>query len=122
MIDVQVGPLGAFEEQFAFVPDGLVDHHRYVGHIRRQALGIGAVLGDDAVGIQGLGPEIMFQVEILLFEDRFHLGAEGVGFDQLDEADAPPRGLVLVSRADAAAGGADLLGALFSSRATSIVR
>ncbi len=62
--------------------------------------------------IDGLGAEVILQHEVVIVENLGQLFGEALGPQQILHAQAAPRHLVFVGRADAAPGGADLLRAL----------
>ena len=111
MIDVQHRALRALEQHLAARGERVVDVARGVGHVRRKPVAQAASVVENLLVIERLFLESRAQIDVLLGQVPFELFREHAVVQQIDEADADPRHLVLVGRADAAAGGADLAGA-----------
>ncbi len=112
MVDIEMGALGAFKKNLPTGLHAVGQHHRDIGHIRGQAFGVAAVLGENRLQIEGLGIHIVFQVKVLLLQDGGHLFPEHRLAQQFHETDTPTGGLVFVAGTDAPPGGADFLIAL----------
>ena len=89
-------------------PHGLVQQDYRVGDERLEVISRSAVFGMDFLERERLGAERLQDLVVLLDLCR-ELFLEALGIDQIDHAQARPRGLVAVGRADAALGGADLV-------------
>ena len=85
---------------------------RHVGHHRLDAIGERQRLVERLLEIDRLGAEVLAQHEVVEVEHLAQLGGEALAVKQVLQADRAARDLVLVGRADAAAGGADLARAL----------
>ena len=109
MIDVEQRRLGALEQQVLALVDHVVEEQARLGDVGAQALGIGQVLSADLV--HGVGGQAVDELELGVHarEDGLELVAEQVLVEHVLHAQADAGHLVLVARADAALGGADVL-------------
>ena len=71
VIDIQMGALGAFEQDLFAGFTGLLKRHRHVGNIRFQSFGELSVLALDRFEIHGVGVQKVFQIKILFRNDGF---------------------------------------------------
>ena len=111
MINVQERALRALEQDVIAAPQRLVQQNHGVRDERLQVIACGAVFRMDLLERQRLGAEGLQDLVVLL-DLGLELRLEALRVDQINHAQARPRRLVAVSRADAAFGGADLVLAL----------
>src|SRR5581483_6808275 len=107
VIDVEQRPLGALEEHALAGAHFLVEQQARVGHVVFELVAKARVAFVNLVEAQRLFFENRLQIKILFFDVALELLAKGIFLEQVDEANADARDLVLVGRADAAPGGAD---------------
>ena len=84
---------------------------RDVAHQRPHALGVRQLLVERLLEIDRGLLEVVLQHEVVEVEDLAELGGEFLALEQVLHAHRAPRHLVFVRRPDAAAGGADGIGA-----------
>ena len=121
VVDVEHGALGALEQDAAAgalqlgqaQPDRLGEGQQ----LGRQ----GGELGQQRLAVDLLDAEAAAQ-RVVVEQQLVDLGRQGVGVGEVADADRAARHLVLVGRADAAAGGADLAGALVAALAGVLAR
>ncbi len=121
VVDVEHGALGALEQDAAAgalqlgqpQPDRLGEGQQ----LGRQ----GGELGQQRAAVDLLDAEAAAQ-RVVVDQQLVDLGRQGVGVGEVADADRAARRLVLVGRADAAAGGADLAGALVAALAGALAR
>ena len=102
MVDVEHRPLRALEEDAPAGVDRVVEVERGVGDVAAQAIAVAAVRVVNDVELHRLFFEDRPEVDVLLLEVALELFAERLLLEEIDEADARPRHLVLVGRPDAA--------------------
>ena len=117
MIDVEQRALRAFEQQALPRLLRFVQQPRHVRHHRLESFGQRQRLVQRPLKIHRVRAEVFVQHEVVVVEHLAQLGREALAVKQVLQADRAPRDLVLVGGADAAAGRADLAGALGRSRA-----
>ena len=121
VVDVEHGALRALEQDAAAgalelgqaQPDRLGE--------RQQPGRQGGELGQQRVAVDLLDAEAAAQ-RVVVEQQLVDLGRQRVGVGEVADADGAARRLVLVGRADAAAGGADLAGALVAALAGQLAR
>ena len=111
VIDVEHGALRAFEHHAAALGKNRVEQAAGVGDKGAHLFGRGGVLVVHFGGIERIGAEERVGDGVLLSAGCLDVGLEQRGMEQIDDAQAAAGHLVFVGRADAAAGGADLLAA-----------
>ena len=111
VINVQEGALRALEQDVIAAAQRLVQQNDRVGDKRLQVIARRAVVRMDLLERQRLGAE-GFEHLVVLLDPGFELALEARRVDQVDHAQARPRRLVAVGRADAALGRANLVLAL----------
>ena len=109
VIHVEHGGLAAFEQHGLAFIKCLIEHQRGVGHIRLQTFAeleqlVGSLVHVDRTAVVQLDEHL-----ILLMQARLDLVMQMFGVEQVVHADAHAVDLVRVGRADATAGGADLM-------------
>ncbi len=109
MIDVEQAALGRLEQDALAGLQRLVQQARRVGDVRPHLLGVAEVLVAQRVGVERAGVRRQAaQQAVLARHDGAQPLAQVLGIQQFADADAGDAAdLVLVARADAAAGGAD---------------
>ena len=107
VIDIQHGALRAFEQHRLAVADGLVQQRGGVAHHGPDALGERLVLVANGRQVHLLVDAQRPGDGDLLLHHRVVLSAEDLPVQQVGDADAAPRDLVLVARPDAARRGPD---------------
>src|SRR5690606_28341185 len=106
-VDVEQRALRALEKDVAAFAVNAVQGLGDVGHHRRELLAEREVLLQRLLEVDRLDLVIVPQHEVVEVEDLAELGGEAFPVQQVAEAHRAARDLVLVGRADAAAGGAD---------------
>ena len=109
VVDVQHGPLRALEHHAAALGDDLVQQAAGVGDKGADLLGGGGVFVVHLRRVQRIGAEERVNDGVLLGAGGLNVRLQQLRAQQVHDAQAAARHLVLVGRADAAAGGADLL-------------
>ncbi len=107
VVDIKQAALRTFKQHALALFDGAVEQHRGAAQVLFEALGITAVLGDDLLFIKGRLAKVFLQQKILFRQEFAHLASEHLGLHQVGKTNAAPTDLVLIGRANAAAGGAD---------------
>ena len=107
-VDVEQRALGALEERVLVLVEGVVDQQARVADVGLEALGVAEQLVGHLVGVED-ADVVALQQEVLLLQRRPDLAPQDLLVEQVLHADADARVLVHVARADAAAGGADLV-------------
>ena len=107
VVDVEQRALAALEQHDLAFVERLGEQQAGVGDVRREDLGVAAVLVAHLVDVDGAPVVDLGQHLVLLAQRELDLGAEDSGVEQVLRADADAGHLVAVRRADAAAGGAD---------------
>ena len=108
-VDVEQRPLRAFGQDPAPVVEGVVQVLGGVGDVRVDLLIELHVLVDDAVDVEPFRPVDVFENLVFGFDRPGELAAQNVAVQQVHDANAGPRKLVGVGRADAATGRPDLV-------------
>ncbi len=111
MVDVQQRALGALEQDPPAVRPQAVQFAADVAHHVGYRLRQFERARQNGREIQRRLSETVLQHETVVVDDGFEFLRQRLLVEQVRHADAPPRGLVLVGRADATAGGADGLAA-----------
>ena len=112
MVHVQQGALGAFKQDGFTALVQLVQGARHVGHHRLDALGQLHGLFQGFLEVHGVGLEVFLEQEVIVSQVFAQLGGKTLGVEQILHADGTTGHLVFVGRANATAGGADLVFAL----------
>jgi hypothetical protein len=110
-IHVQHRTLRALEQYVGIAAAQLVQLARHVGEQRRDARRHRQLLVQRLLKVERRLPVIVLQHEVVKIEYFAELGGKAVALKQVGNAHSAARHLVLVSRSDAAAGGADGVGA-----------
>src|SRR5437016_2417690 len=111
MIDVEESALRAFKQNILFLADSLVQQDNGVGDKWFQVVTGSAVLLVDLLERQWLGAESLKDF-IVLLELEFKLRLKSFRIHEVKDPQTGARGLIAVSRTDAAFGSADLVFAL----------
>ena len=109
VVDVEQRALRALEQDGLALAHGVVQHLAGLGHVRLEDAGVRQVLLADLLDRVGVQAVDLLQDGVLLDEGGFDLQAEDLLVHEVLDADALAGHLVLVARADAALGGADLM-------------
>ena len=109
MVDVEHGSLRALEHDAAAFGQNAVEQAAGIGDKRPDFLRRGRVFVIHFRGVERIGAEERVGDGVLFLAGGFNVRLEQRGMQQIDDAQAAARHLVFVGRADAAAGGADLL-------------
>jgi hypothetical protein len=109
VVDVEQAALRAFEQQVLARAVGLVQAARHIGNQRQQARSEAHRFVERLLEIHLGLLVIVGQHEVVEVENLGQLLGEAHRLEEILEPQRPARDLVLVGRADAAAGGADLL-------------
>ena len=109
MVDVEQRALRALEQDGLALAHGIVQHLAGLGHIRLEDAGVRQVLLADLLDRVGVQTVDLLQDGVLLDKRRLDLQAEDLLVHEVLDADALASHLILVARADAALGGADLV-------------
>ena len=109
VIDVEQGALRALEQHRLTLAQRAVEHVGGFSHIGLQDARVRQVLLTDFLDRVGVEAVDLAQDGILLLERGLDLQAEDLLVEQILDADALASSFVLVARADAALGGADLV-------------
>src|SRR5262249_43787130 len=109
VVHIEQAALGRLEQDAPTVAEGLVQEAGGVGDVRAPLGGVAEVLGAPLVGVEGARVgRAGAQQAVLALHDLPQAVEQVVGVQQLLDADGVgAAGLVLVTGADAAAGGAD---------------
>ena len=111
MVEVEQRRLGSLEEHMRAVAQRTVDEQRDVADVRRETLGEGRGALPDLFQVERRHLVDLREPDVLLGERDLQLLAEDLRVEDVLDADADPRGLVGVRRADSAPGRPDLQGA-----------
>ncbi|MCY1204318.1 hypothetical protein D9M72_158440 [compost metagenome] len=111
VVDVEQRALRAFEQQVGAGLVGVVQLARHVGHHGLEQHGVAHGLVEHGVVVDGGRAQHLGQHVVVQLEQHAQLGSEALGVLQILHAQRTAGDLVFVGRADAAAGGADLLDA-----------
>ena len=111
VVDVEQRALRAFEQHALALLAQLVKDAGDVGLHRLDVFAEGQRLVERLLEVDRVDAQVLGQHEVVVVERRAQLLGELLGVMQVGDADAAARDLVLVGRADAAAGGADRLAA-----------
>ena len=109
MVDVEHGALRAFEHHAAAFGQDAVEQTAGVGNQRANALRRRSVIVVHLRGIERVGAEEGVGDGVFFFAGGFNVRLEQRSIEQVDDAQAAACHLVFIGRADALAGGADLL-------------
>ena len=110
-VDVEHGALRALEQQVLASAVRVIESARHVGDQRRDPRRQGQGFVKNRLPIQFRLLVIVLQHEIMKVEKLAQLLGKALGVEQILQPDGAARDLVLVGRADAAPGGADLAAA-----------
>ena len=111
MIDVEHRALRALEHDVGLLLAQRRQRLRDVAHQRPHALGVRELLVERLLEIDRRLLEVVLQHEVVEVEDLAELGGKFLALEQVLHAHRAPRDLVFVRGTDAAAGGADGVGA-----------
>ncbi|KMO72613.1 hypothetical protein MOBUDSM44075_03956 [Mycolicibacterium obuense] len=111
MVDVEQRALRSLEQHGLTLLECGVEQEAGVGDAMAEALGLGQQVVDHLAGVERLAVVDLDQHLVLEFQCALDLFGQQVRVEHVGDADALPGDLVLVARADTAAGGADLLAA-----------
>jgi hypothetical protein len=116
VVHIQEDTLGAFEQDRPPLLKGIIQEQRHIPDKGAELLGIGRILPNDRFRFEEFFAMVSEQ-DVLFFYIVFDLGPQEPGVEKVTDLDPLPVGLVHVGRADAPAGGPDLLFALLLPQA-----
>ena len=111
VVNIQQRALRTFKQQAFAALDGVMQAARHVGEHRQNTLFEGVDFGHHVIKLHGFCAMQVLQLHVIHFKVGAQFVGQELGIGQIAQADGAAGYLVFVSRADAAAGGADFAGA-----------
>ena len=113
MVHIKQGTLGPLEEDLFACLEIFAENQRGIGDVFSKRSGIPAVFGQNLVETAGGLTKVIFQEEVLFYEELLQFAGKHLFVDQVHQPDAATADFVFVAGADTATGGSDLFIAAF---------